>query len=333
MNSDFLSDAMNEISDKHIVEAACYEPKVKVVSLKNILAAACIFAVAVSALFVYNHLQKPPSQPNDITTSDVETSDNGTTDGDTITQTNCPPLYSSWSEMPIYLATPAIVFEGRIYYSATLSDYAPVFDQSKIKDVLKEDKVLIYTGIHEKTVADVLICEIDGVDKENAVAVGRENGLNGGYCVYIERSLYNTDDFSTFLTSLNYKENLILSEHMFMYPQNNGDPQIWISYYKSGDGECDIIKCEDEEQKLLNEAFISMLENNIDKAECISDDSYDSEEYLSFEGYVCGYDFRVSFYEDGKLYFFSDTGVACYKLPQEEYKSFLALVQSTVDNF
>lgn len=347
MNNDFLSDAMNEINDEHIVEAITYKPKVKSISRKAILAAACIIAVTVSALFAYNHLQKPPSKSGGDTTSETEISDNGTTDADTITQIYCPPLYSSWSDVPIYFTTPSFVFEGRTYRSATLGDYAPVFDQSKIKDVIKEDKMLGYTDNHEKITVDVLICEIVGVDKENAVVVGRKDGFQGGYCVYIEEGLYNTDDFSTLLTSLDYKENLILSEHICMYPQNNGEPEIWFKHYKDDPvayfkenildiyvGMTDIIKCKDDDQKSINEAFISILENNMEKTEYLQENielyQYFSEDCLEFEGFVCGYDFTVRFTEEGKLYFFTAEGVTCYNLTEEDFKSFLSLVQSTV---
>lgn len=55
MNNDFLSDAMNEISDKHIAEAATYKLKAKALPLKKLIAAAaCIGVVAASALAVMN---------------------------------------------------------------------------------------------------------------------------------------------------------------------------------------------------------------------------------------------------------------------------------------
>ena len=115
MNSDFLSDAMNEISDEHIEEAVSYGPKVKLISRKNVLVAACIIAVTVSALFDYNHLQKPPSEIGVEITAETEISDNGTTSQD-VTKTTfasasviqgAPPSdYDNWEneDLPGYFS-------------------------------------------------------------------------------------------------------------------------------------------------------------------------------------------------------------------------------------
>lgn len=53
MKEDLLFDALSEIEDKHIEEAATFEPKAKVLTTKRILtAAACVAVVAVSALAI-----------------------------------------------------------------------------------------------------------------------------------------------------------------------------------------------------------------------------------------------------------------------------------------
>ena len=74
MTVDFLSDAMNEISDKHIAEAACYEPKAKRISFKKIIfIAACFVVIAITALYVNTFLSKPSVKQDETTSSAIET--------------------------------------------------------------------------------------------------------------------------------------------------------------------------------------------------------------------------------------------------------------------
>ncbi len=377
MKKDFLFDALNEISDEHIAEAATYEKKSKAVRWKALLPIAACFIIAAISLAAFGgripfvNVEPTLSQSESTTISDsttqagivAPTTDDTSATSGTNAPTLPPPEASSepsntvagttnaqcptvpWFNRPLYYTTPTLDFDGKKYICAT-DYYSAEFYSKNISGVLKEDKIIGYNENYEKAPVDVLICEIRNVDKDNAVAVIRKDGLQGGYSIFIEQSLADSKDMNELLTKLNFKENLILSYSLSMYSLNNGTPESWISYYKKNpvayfkenildiyEGATDIIKCEGDEQKSINDAFISLLEKNMDKAEYVNEVyepyQYFAEDCLEFSGYICAYEFRVIFTEKGKLYFITNAGATCYNLTREDFESFLSLVQGS----
>ncbi len=377
MKKDFLFDALNEISDKHIAEAATYEQKTKIVTWKALLPiAACFIIVAISLVAFGDRLPfinvEPTLSQSKNTTNSHSTTIAGTiasiTDDTTATSaTNAPTLPSSetstdvsntvagttnaqcptvpWFNSSLYYTAPTLDFDGKKYICACSDYYSADFYSKNINGVLKEDKIIGYNENYEKTPVDVLICEIRNVDKDNAVAVIRKDGLQGGYSIFIEQSLAYTEDLNELFTKLNFKENLILTYSLSIYSINNGTGEVWIDYYKKNpvayikenildiyEGATDVIKCEGDEQNKINDAFISILEKNMDKAEYVNEVyepyQYFAEDCLEFSGFICSYEFRVIFTEKGKLYFITNAGVNCYNLTQDDFRFFNSYVQA-----
>ena len=383
MKKEFIFDALNEISDEHIVEAAVYEKKSKSVRWKALLPIAACFIIAAISLVAFGdripfiNVEPTLSQSESTTISDsttqagivAPTTDDTTATSGTNAPTLPPPEASSkpsntvagttnaqvptvpcptvpWFNSSLYYTAPTLNFDGKNYICACSDYYLAEFYSKNISGVLKEDKITGYNEKYEETPVDVLICEIRNVDKDNAVAVIRKDGLQGGYSIFIEQSLADSKDLKELLTKLNFKENLILTYSLSMYSVNNGTPESWIRYYKKNpvayfkenildiyEGATDIIKCEGDEQKSINDAFISILEKNMDKAEYVNEVyepyQYFAEDCLEFSGYICAYEFRVIFTEEGKLYFITNAGVSCYNLTREDFESFNSLVQGS----
>ncbi len=233
MNNDFLSDAMNEISDEHIVEAVTYKPKVKSISRKAILAAACIIAVTVSALFTYNHLQKPPSKSGGDTTSETEISDNGTTSADmtevtfssasVIVQGAPPSDYDNWENENLTWYFLGVNIDGTEYFGN--SSYSEPVDKSILLGEL--GRITVYDYVKEgNEYIDLIVYEVKGISKDYAVAVGREDGLMCGIFLYVENGVLYSDTIGEIIDKLNLREDVIsipLTEGChFVYCNYNG---------------------------------------------------------------------------------------------------------------
>ncbi len=88
MNKDYFLEAMNEISDSHIIEAVSYEPKEKTVKWKKILPfAACVVLVAVASFAVNNMKSavEPTTAYQDSTFSATNAPTTAVLDNDTTT--------------------------------------------------------------------------------------------------------------------------------------------------------------------------------------------------------------------------------------------------------
>ncbi len=214
MTVDFLSDAMNEISDEHIAKAVSYVPKVKLISRKNILVAACIIAVTVSALFAYNHLQKPPSEIGVETTAETEISDNGTTSQDvtkttfasaSVIQGAPPPDYDNWENEKLPWYFHGVEIDGVKYDGIDSSE--PVDKSMLIREL---GRITAYDYVKEEDeYIDFIVYEVKGISKDYAVAVGREDGLMCGIFLYVENGVLYSDTIGEIIDKLNLREDVI----------------------------------------------------------------------------------------------------------------------------
>lgn len=273
---DLLNDALSEINDRHIEEAATYIPQAKTVNWRKLLpVAACFVLVVVGAFTVKNYLPFDTTTTQTIDFTDPDATTNGfagtpeyrttaagvidesttianapeasssttmpTTQAPGITDESttshsCPPVYESWEEAPLYSSSPTVTFNGSLYVSPLDSHPLPT-DRSKIKGVLTETTVTGYADGYQEVPVTASICEIEGIDSKNAIAVIRNDGLQRGYNIYISKELlYDSTDFNEILEKLDYKNNLILSDYAGRDPSSATNITVYtatyISYYK-----------------------------------------------------------------------------------------------------
>ena len=245
-----LDSALCMIDDRHIEQAATYAPQIKTISFKKILPiAVCFVLVIVSAFAVKNYFAPDviqtttdnfvaPDSPyttvagvtDESTTGAGVPPENSTTSAganEPTTSHSCPPMYASWEEAPLYSSSPTITFNGRLYVSPLNSHPLPT-DRSKIKGVLTETTVTGYADGYQEVPVAASICEIEGIDSKNAIAVIRNDGLQRGYNIYISKELlYDSTDFNEILEKLDYKNNLILSSYA-----GSESSVTRIAYYK-----------------------------------------------------------------------------------------------------
>ncbi len=339
---DLLNNALSEISDRHIEEAAKYETKAKSITLKRILLsiAACFVILITGALTVqFNPSPDIPSfQESDITSAttagviDESTTVAGgpeiisttlpTTSSAEITEPTtshmCPPLYSSWEEAPLFSSSPTITFKDRLYVGSSVNNPLP-FDRAKIKGVLTETTVTGYADGYEKVPVIASICEIDGIDIKDAIVIIRNDGLQRGHNVYISKELlYDSTDFNDILEKLDYRKNLILSRDA------GGESITSINYYKKSffsyiseyifsnyHGTTEHFEFENIEEEAILKRFMDIFQNkDTVKIEHLNDSDIDTYQFyaqdsLEFTVYLCGYPMEAMFTEEGKLYFFA----------------------------
>lgn len=382
---DLLDNALSEISDRHIEEAATYAPQTKTINWRKLLpVAACFALVVVGAFTVKNYLPFDTTTtqtidftdpnattngfagaPEDRTTAagviDSTTAANapeistttqvpGITDEST-TSHSCPPVYSSWEEAPLYSSSPTVTFNGSLYVSP-LNSNPLITDRSKIKGVLTETTVTGYTDGYQEVPVTASICEIDGIDSKNAIAVIRNDGLQRGYNIYISKELlYDSTDFNEILEKLDYKNNLILSSYAGRDPSSATNITVYtatdISYYKKNlfnyisknifynyPGATEHFNFEGFEEQAIQESFMTFFEkkNSVKveylKGADINEYQYFKEDCLEFSTYLCGYPMEVLFTEEGKLYFFAilnnDIQIICYHFSKSDFDYFLA---------
>lgn len=208
------------LDDRHITEAATYTPQVKTISLKRILPiAVCFVLVVVSAFAVKDYFAPVVTtvSPTVTTNDGYDSSDTtvaGVIDKSTTvaqapeqTSTTTPttsagstkislyctaPMedYTGWENMPFQSFYHCIDIGGAYYYA----DYVNNSSASHTDEPLEKEKLgaLLYKfnrsdyrfEINGSGDFTVEIYEIIGYSKEEAVAVGRKDGLMKGYYAY-----------------------------------------------------------------------------------------------------------------------------------------------------
>lgn len=323
MNSDFLSDAMNEISDEHIEEAVSYGPKVKLISRKNVLVAACIIAVTVSALFAYNHLQKPPSEIGVEITAETEISDNGTTSQD-VTKTTfasasviqgAPPSdYDNWEneDLPGYFSGVRI---NGVQYNCHSSYCEPVDKSILLREL---GRINVYDYVKEDAeYIDLIVYEVKGISKDYAVAVGREDGLMRGTFLYIENGVLYSDTIGEIIDKLTLTEDIITIPKIegvhFQYYNYNGSNQ-----YIEPDR---IILDENQVDGFCREFFALLKNSRYCKRE---DENWGEAPTLSFHVRILeGFTLSVNITTDGYI---AINNYDFFKVSKEQCESFISSV-------
>lgn len=214
---DLLNDALSEINDRHIEEAATYAPQTKTTNWRKLLpVAACFVLVVVGAFTVKNYFAPyviqtttdnfvAPDSPyttvagvtDESTTVAYAPPGNVTTEsttsaGITVIRLFCTtPMkdYTGWENIPFNGFYHCINIGDDYYYAAYVSDPDAYTDEPLAKEKLgkllyefnRSDYRFEINGSSDFTVE---VYEINGYSKEEAVAVGRKDGLMKGYYAY-----------------------------------------------------------------------------------------------------------------------------------------------------
>lgn len=214
---DLLNDALSEINDRHIEEAATYAPQTKTINWRKLLpVAACFVLVIVGAFTVKNYFAPDVIQtttdnfvaPDSPYTTVAGVTDESTTvayvppgnvtaesttsAGITVIRLFCTtPMkdYTGWENIPFNGFYHCINIGDDYYYAAYVSDPDAYTDEPLAKEKLgkllyefnRSDYRFEINGSSDFTVE---VYEINGYSKEEAVAVGRKDGLMKGYYAY-----------------------------------------------------------------------------------------------------------------------------------------------------
>lgn len=319
MNADFLSDAMNEISDSHIAEAATFEPKVKVIPWKKIFAAACIIAVAISALFVYNFLLKPSVQNGDAatynSTSFAETTKAAFSSASVI-QAAPPVDYDNWENENLTWYFLGVNIDGTEYMGD--SSFSEPVDKSILLREL--GRITVYDYVKEENeYIDLIVYEVKGISKDYAVAVGREDGLMRGTFLYIANEVfYGSETIGVIIDKLNLREEVIsipknTEGYYFKYYNYDGSEE-----YVEGDR---IILDENQIDSFCKK-FLELLGNS---RFCIREDNnWGETPTLSFDMRIYGgFNLSVEITTDGYI---TIESFHTFKVSEEKCKEFISLV-------
>lgn len=212
-----LNTALCMLSDRHIEEAATYAPQAKTISFRKILPlAVCFVLVVVSAFAVKDYFSPVITQTTTdgfVAPDSPYTTVAGVTDESTMVAYAPPGNVTTESttsagitEIRLFCTTPMkdytgwenIPFDGfyhcinigdDYYYAAYVSDPDAYTDEPLAKEKLgkllyefnRSDYRFEINGSSDFTVE---VYEINGYSKEEAVAVGRKDGLMKGYYAY-----------------------------------------------------------------------------------------------------------------------------------------------------
>lgn len=347
MNSELIYDALNEISDEHIVEAATFEPKAKILPWKKIVAvAACFGVVAVSAFAAVNmggSLQ-PTTSDYDSTypatyapttvgaivqpTTEISQEPTGTT------VAYAPPMVSntvagtSTATTQAGVCTTSLKWDQRSYAQCypdlQFNNLSYVTRQGILTGEEKLSSLIgtaILTGKDddgkEHTVnADVY--EIKGVAIKCAVALyfkdGAQKQLSAqGYYVYAGKD-YIPETLGAAAEELNFKDHLVFEGYRYHIYYDTYDAENYgglidnKTYYMN---------------EKISEAFFALLENSKDaNAELRDYDSMVSSENIAVFGRYLGGSLRFGINSDGYLFIGVENDTVGYNIGKDAFNSF-----------
>ncbi len=303
MTVDFLTDALSEISDKHIAEAAVYEPKAKRFSFRKIaLTAACFIVIAIAAFSVNTFLSKPPVKPDETSGSVIETTKDDTVSEDstnttagTTASSGVPPInYDDWEneDLPWYFLS--VAFEGKTYQGGTSSG-EPI-ESNKLLQQLGRISVYDYVKQKKGEYIDLIIYEVEGISKDYAVAVKREDGLMNGAFLYIEnRVFYDSQTIGELTDKLKLTDNMTISKV---------NDKAYFTYYDGSDKDVSYKSIGHNEDRLesIRNSFIALLKNNAD-CKKYEYNHRDKVPVLCFDISLYGHSIDVEVTSDGYISF------------------------------
>ncbi|MBQ7861057.1 MAG: hypothetical protein IJ349_02500 [Clostridia bacterium] len=230
--------------------------------------------------------------------------------------------YTGWESMPFQSFYHCIDIGGAYYYA----DYVNNSSASHTDEPLEKEKLgaLLYKfnrsdyrfEINGSGDFTVEIYEIIGYSKEEAVAVGRKDGLMKGYYPYYriinnqERELLNTLNECQTLSDFIDFANITAD-----YTPENFCTSFWVYYKEEGKEDVTYSIAIDSMEKLA----ILLLENRDVKAECRTGNT---GEKLTFNAYLKGFSCEIYLCNDGYLYLNKDGLTRAFCIGIESYEKF-----------
>lgn len=224
--TDYLLDAMNEISDEHITEAVNFEPKAKKINFKKLIPVAACFVFVIVAVMAGTGVFEVITPDVTAGTTFIDTPTNAPITGAPIQNTTGShgvPLAPDWEELSF----------GERFLNITVKDvnYIYGFDripEKKIGEHIATQTVnreYLYNDWHSATAE---IYEIKGVSSETYVAVKFNEDESGEYLLYVYPD-FETETLGDFIDAINIDNINFIGEtvnYHIDYP--NGD------FYEAG---------------------------------------------------------------------------------------------------
>lgn len=340
MKEDLLFDALNEVKDEHIKEAADYEPKAKLFTPKRILAlASCVTIVAVSA-FAINKFTSPSVSPATTTPTyaAIDTTNKKQDEALTypaIATTQIPAdteIATEIGETEIYMETTAPdttatcqtvpAWENRsITNKYSLAEYNGKRYFYSDRDAKFEDleKVLCYltlTGTDyrndNKTYETaVTVYKLKEFSEELFIAINFQYENDDNFYIY-ECQDYMPDDVKDFLSDTNFEKYVSVGEEYKVFHEVRGPV---VSSVTMSDSTDEIIS-----------ALIELLNSNPDVKAFEAPSYNDANEHISFGFRLKDYYCHAHFNENGRLAL-SVGGFFYFDFTKEDYDEFIKLVE------
>ena len=347
-----LDTALCMLDDRHITEAATYTTQTKQIRWSRILPlAACLAVVIVSAFAVKDYLPFDTTTTQTIDFTDPDATTNGfagtpeyrtTAAGviDSTTAANAPektstttpttsagtvkislyctaPMedYTGWENMPFDSFYHLINIGNVSYYSEQpLSEACEPLSEKNLGKLLYEfsrsDYRFMINGSGDFTVE---VYEIRGYSQDEAIAVGRKDGLMKGYYAY-----YNTSDKEWLALDVLDNCETLADIIDFADISENYNPDNFCTsfraYYKEENKEYITYSIG------INEKLATLLLENRDvKAEWRTGNT---GERLTFDAYLKRYYCEIYLCNDGYLYLRSDGLTRAFNIGVENYEKF-----------
>lgn len=270
--------------------------------MKKVIVALCVVTAVVSVLFVSSLYHKGSSE------QEKEFSDTYITDVTRpelyLFSTAPAPSYEGWETWDFHSCYHQVMVDG-ITYSFYTGEEAFVSPE-KLGEQLYEFQWDDYRFTNNEKPFTVAIYEIEGTEKEKAVAVGREDGLQNGFFLYssdIYNLLVNSETFGDFCNGW----------HSYSVQSS-----AWATYKEEGK--------EDIKYSLGVEArnvIRSFVESNADKK--AQERESRTGERLCFDTTTGGINAAVDTYlcSDGYLYVSCGSKTVGYNVGTDEYNRFM----------
>ncbi len=335
MKSNLIYDALNEISDEHIVEAATFEPKTKILPWKKIVAVAACFSVVAVSVFAAVNMSKPV-QP---TTSDYDSTYAPTTVGaigqptteiaQELTGTTvayAPPQVSNTVAGTTMAATTSLKWEQRSYAqcypdlqfnnSSYTTELGSLIGEEKLSGLIGTATLTGKDDDGKEHTVNADVYEIKGVATKCAVALyfkdGAQKQLSAqGYYVYAGKD-YIPDSLGAAVEELNFKEHMSFDDMYIYYDAYDVRGYSGLTeartYYMN---------------EKIEDAFLSLLESSKAlQGEPFDYDSTVTAENINLFGRYLGGTIRFSLNSDGYLIFGVQNNSLRYNIGKDAFNSF-----------
>lgn len=317
MNSDLIYDALDEISDEHIAEAATYKPKAKALPLKKLIAAAaCIGVVAVSAFAAVN--MGGSLQP---TTSDYDSTYPATYAPTTVAGTGTPTTLTSASSCAPIRDWDNMNYGERFAF-VTINGARYIFCDEMVSDntignILGSVKVSVEYLKDDFRSATAEIYKIKGLSSDVFAALKFTEDEKGEYFLYYN-SDYVPSSLGDYIDDINVFNNINFTDQTITYRND----------YPNGDFKEVIYRVDGKIQK----EFMEMLSRHREVA-CEPRDYYKASETAELYTEVMNQTHMIYLTSAGEVYtcFGMDDDMLCFNIGSDEFRKFVSFLESKAE--